>query len=463
MERHEQIKQQCVDILNYYYVVPDTEFTLGTNERIDVVGYSKNRNEPDIGIEVELSSDFQHDASKLARTSSFQLRLIVTDHPDTLSLGKSIDIKGKIVDVIPLPDNDITFEKKIREYTNLNKMQWFNNSKYKSDGTIFPKTLLLDIFSEEIKDQELDVESAKEIIFRCSLGGVHVGNYSLGPLGTKFNRSIDLPKELLYLSARHLIFEARVGKSYESGKQSIYSLSQGAEDLAKTIVDERIQNRREKLLRIIEKFGKSTTIISLLGHSGRFTNSSQLNGLDPYLTVSTQNSGILRGLIEEFNIDSEIIYASEITAGSDLFKDKSKQVFSALIAEGLGNESPDFTSRGEFFGTIYTVPFRGLLRQIDLADWPRSSLEKKLKNYAAWVIIRAHNRYVPTTLFDYFESVGLGIQDIEDRIRELFKLGITSMLMKGDNNTIAVYDENGFNNYCESKIKGAMSEILDED
>jgi len=58
MYRHDQIKQLCVQILNYYYILPDTGFTLDNNEKIDVVSYSKNEEYPDIGIEIELFITF---------------------------------------------------------------------------------------------------------------------------------------------------------------------------------------------------------------------------------------------------------------------------------------------------------------------------------------------------------------------------------------------------------------------
>ena len=133
MDRHEEIKQQCVQILNYYYVLPDTEFPLDTKERVDVVGYFKNKIAPDVGIEVELSSDFQHDAAKLAKTPSFQWRLIVTDHPDTLSLRPAANVNGKSIEIVRPPDEEVAFEAKIREFTNQNKRTWFNEFKKRID------------------------------------------------------------------------------------------------------------------------------------------------------------------------------------------------------------------------------------------------------------------------------------------------------------------------------------------
>ncbi|MEM4090966.1 MAG: hypothetical protein QXQ46_09555, partial [Thermoplasmatales archaeon] len=126
MDRHEQIKQQCAQILDYYYIASDTEFFLDTKERIDVVGYFRNKNDPDIGIEVELSSGFQHDASKLSKIKSFQWRFIVTDLNDTLSLGPMIQVDGIPIEIVKPPDLDLAFETKIREITDQKSRPWFN-------------------------------------------------------------------------------------------------------------------------------------------------------------------------------------------------------------------------------------------------------------------------------------------------------------------------------------------------
>lgn len=86
MNKHEEIKKQCAQILNYYGVIADEEYNLPNNQRIDVVGYFKNKKEPDIGIEVELTSDLAKDTSKLLGIQTLQLRIIVSDKSDALSL-----------------------------------------------------------------------------------------------------------------------------------------------------------------------------------------------------------------------------------------------------------------------------------------------------------------------------------------------------------------------------------------
>ncbi len=469
MDRHEEIKQQCVQILNYYYVLPDTEFPLDTKERVDVVGYFKNKIAPDVGIEVELSSDFQHDAAKLAKTPSFQWRLIVTDDPDTLSLRPVTNVNGKSIEIVRPPDEEVAFEAKIREFTNQNKRTWFNEFKKRIDRETQTSTKdPLPDFIEEIRDQGLDVDVTKDIMFRTALGGIHLGFYAQGTLGTEYHRSTGVPRELLYLRARNLIFEDRPGRSYDTGRQSIYYLSRDGRDLAERLIDERIREKEEKLRQIIGKYGDSAFLISLIGQMGRFVDRADasvfLNNY-PYSGVQLPSVGVSwnevpRDLIEEFNIDSEIAYTTSVMAGSPLFRETLKKVYKALTDAQLGNETKAFNSKGDSWGEMYSVPLRALLRKLDVEEWIESSQRDKLKSYAEWVILRAHNPSVPSTLYDSFKAIGSDVHDAEVLIGELAEQGITSKPVKGGTSTVAIYDYKRFNDYCEEKMAIMLQDIL---
>ncbi|MEM4055588.1 MAG: hypothetical protein QW578_00900 [Thermoplasmatales archaeon] len=261
MDRHEQIIQQCARILDYYYIDSDTEFSLGTKERIDVVGYFKNKKDPDIGIGIELSSDFQHDESKLSKIKSFQWRFIVTDLNDTLSLGPMIKVDGIPIEIVKPPDLDLAFETKIREITDQKSRPWFNT--FTHPPTI-PLTDPLLEFEREIEDQGLDFETAKDILFRAKLGGIHLGEYQLKKYTTEYYGSKP-SREMLLLKAKGFIFENRVGENYEKGKQLIYTLSEEAQEGTESIIDERINTRAKNLQQIVEICGNSVVMISLLG------------------------------------------------------------------------------------------------------------------------------------------------------------------------------------------------------
>ncbi|MEM3861670.1 MAG: hypothetical protein QW203_04215 [Thermoplasmatales archaeon] len=86
----------------------------------------KNKREPNIKIEIELSSDFQLCRSKLSKIKSFQWRFIVTDSNDTLSLGPMIKVDGIPIEIVKPPDQNLAFETKIREITDQKSRPWFN-------------------------------------------------------------------------------------------------------------------------------------------------------------------------------------------------------------------------------------------------------------------------------------------------------------------------------------------------
>ena len=464
MDRHEQIKQFCADILNYYGIFGDTEFVLPTNERVDVVGYKMHENEPVIGIEVELTSDLQHDASKLANTSSFQLRIIVSNISDTLSLGKTMDINGKIIHIVPPPDNDIEFEKKIREFIKQERKTWYNEwlRRIKLNVDQDPLTGL----EKEIEEQGLDLNIAKDIIFKSALGGIEVGYYRNTKKSTEFVQTSDLPKEILYLAARHIVIELRLGESYESGKDSVYSITQEGHNIALAVIKERIRNIRSYVDEIIKKFGISAVLISFLGHMGKFMQIS-----DDVYSDDLRYSGIPLGdfystprdIVEEFNIDDNLFRMCQIIANTPLFRPLSEEVYKSFVTNKLGNISKYFTSRGTLRGYKYRIPFRSLLRVMDIKSLFNSLDRNALMVYCEWVIFRSHNPSVPQTLYSSIAGIGSNIDRLGDMVDETFKARITSKLLGEQSNTIAIYDTKKFNDFCESKMKEVLPNILEKD
>lgn len=464
MDRHEQIKRLCVDILNYYGIFADTEFPLPSKERIDVVGYEKHENEPIVGIEVELTSNLQHDASKLANTPSLKLGIIISEHLDTLSLGKEINIKGKIIYILPPPDNDTAFEKKVREFTGQEGKTWFNEFLREIKVSVNEDPLAG--LKKETEAQGLDLETAKDIIFRSALGGIEVGYYRNTKISTEFVKTSDIPREVLYLAARHIITELRLGENYESGKNSVYSITQDGNNIAHAVIKERVNNRKESVDGIIKKSGRNAVFISLLGNMGKFMEFD-----DPIDQTDGGYGGIPswafgqtpRYLVEEFNIDDNIFHLTEIAANTPLFRSLSKGIYKSFAAVGLGNISKYLTSRGIFRGYEFRLPLLSLLRVMDTPSILNSLDKNAVMSYCEWAIFRSHNPSVPETLYNSFAGIGSNLNSLEDMVELTFKAGITSKLLGEQSNTIAIYDAKRFNNFCESKMREALLNILEKD
>jgi hypothetical protein len=467
MERHEEIKRQCMQLLNYYNIIADSEFVLPTNERIDVVGYYKSKNTPDIGIEVELSSSFQHDAQKLAGTKSIEWCFIVTEINDTLSLGETVIANGKTIFVFQPHDLSINFETKLREITGQWKKPWFNEFtkiimvKYKKSSNI------LQSFVEEVNEQGLNVYTAKDIIFRSGMGGIHYGNYRQNHGETEFNRINDVPiKELMYLSARNFVFENRVGRNYEAGKQSIYVLSENGKDLAKNVIDERIEDKKEGIKSISKEYGNNALVISLLGNLGKFVkrvDPSIFKYHTPLLLFDTEPYGLPRDLIEGFNLTPDLFYMVEIVASLPQLEGLEKEIYESLLEKGLGNKVKAYSSKGDYYGDAYVVPFITILGKIEMDEWLESINKIKVNEFCKWVILASHNPHVPETLYRSMKFLKVEVNEISSMVDETFKLGLTSKLLKDNQNTLAIYDESAFMKFCEDKMNKLLSEILEKD
>lgn len=469
MDRHEDIKRQCVDLLNYYSIWSDTEYTIPLNQfRIDVVGYHKNKQEPDIGIEVERTSKFQHDASKLADLPNLLWRFIITEDGETLSMGQEHRVNEKIVWILPPPDKDVKFEEKIREITNASNRKWFNENKrtVELQGKEHPDEILQN-FSKEIMDQELDIDIAKDIIFRTALGGIEVGYYNQEAKGTTFHKTSEIPKEIYYLSARHLIVEVRVGYSYESGKHSVYLLSKEGEEIAARVISERIRNKENSIGEIIESYGKNAVFIALLGTMGRLVDGTSLSaeiGLDPYISLPLGDpSRAPRDLVEKYDINEKSFFMIQIVARTPQLTPLLIKTYKELVQAGLGNSTSGYTQNGKYYGEAYNLPIRNILEIIDAKSWLDSVNKDSFLAYCEWAILRSHNKSVPQTLYDSIALIGSTPERISERVNETFKAGITSKLLDGQSNTLAVYDDKKFNKYCEAKMEELLPELLDNE
>ncbi len=473
MGDHTAITDLCARIMNYYYIIAHKEYLLPNNQRIDLVGYSRNKKEPDIGIEVELTSDLSKDASKLlTRQPTANLRIIVSNKPDTISLNR-ISNGDKIIEVVRPPDEDIAFEELIRKYMGLENRSWYNAKKW----DVYTKEESEDIlkkFERDIGEQGLDINTAKDVVFKCALGGIFAGEYQLRKYDMQFYSNIEIPKELLYLEARGIIFESRPGRNYYQGRASVYYTSENARALSLTIIKERVEKKSLNVKSIQGRYRSTKLMVSLLGQMGSFIDRTdyELNtasGDSRYMGVSlpifSTPQDIPRDLVEKFNISSQVIYATRICSSSPLFRDIVRQVYSDLVNAGIGNITESLGTGSEHYGKQYFVPLRSILEKLNIAGWPDIPVMNAIRNYAAWIIIRAHNPSVPATMYDSFKLIGLGRPDIESRIKETADAGITSKFINPDayssnERTFAIYDDNKFNDFSEMKIRKSLDDVL---
>lgn len=462
MDRHEEIKKLCTSILDYYYIVGDTEFTLPTGQRIDVVGYYRNKKSPDIGIEVEITSEFQKDAQKLANTPTFSWRFVVTEDSRTLSLVP-IEPNGKLIEIVDPPDKSSTFEQIIRNIVNESKKPWYDHFVRESVLTLESKKDPLLEFSKEISSQGLNSEAAKDVIFKASLGGYHIGSYKwIERVGTEFSPISEFPKkELLYLRARGFIVEDRIGENYVSGKQSVYYITDRAAQLAERVKGERVGKKLSDLQSVFSRYGDNSVIISLLGENGEFKDRNlEKQPLENYSPIIPALLSFPKNTMEEFNLDLRIMYMIHLVADSPLFKPHLRAIYESLTEVFLGNKEEDLASKGYSWGKKYSTPLVQILRKTNIDQWKELLDKEKLKEYVKWLILRSHNPRVPSTLIDPFQVIGILQEELVEMISELSKRGITSSLVNDGVETIAIFEPKLFAEFCEDKMSDILRDLL---
>ncbi|MEM3860074.1 MAG: hypothetical protein QW478_11845, partial [Candidatus Micrarchaeaceae archaeon] len=153
----------------------------------------------------------------------------------------------------------------------------------------------------------------------------------------------------------------------------------------------------------------------------------------------------------------------EVVASSPLFRETTKQIYEALIDAKLGNKTEAFTSKGDLYGELYSVPLFSLLEKLEVEEFVESPEIDKLRSYAEWAILQAHNPSRPNTLYDSYRVIGSDPHNAEILIEKLAEQGITSKLVKGGTSIIAIYDIKRFNDVCEENMSTILQDFLRND
>lgn len=80
----------------------------------------------------------------------------------------------------------------------------------------------------------------------------HINKFT--KISTEFVKTSDIPRDILCLAASHVITELRLGENYESGKDSVYSITEEGNDIALAVISERVRDRKgsiDEMIRLI--------------------------------------------------------------------------------------------------------------------------------------------------------------------------------------------------------------------
>ncbi len=463
MEDYNIIKAQCINIMNYYYINADTDENINNK----IIGYYKNNKCPDIVVYIALDNNLNSGINYSNSVKNPQWIFIITNNPNNFNVT---NVKNSTIFVCKPPSINNEFDEKIREITHQTSRKLYgNNNLIINDKNDDCKNILMN-FENEIKSQCLDINIAKDIIFKAKLGGLKAGIYKNNKIETQFISKQQIPKELMYLKSREIIFEKRIGANYDSGRFAIYFISTKGLQLADCIVDERLANENYKLKDIITKYGENAVLISLVGNIDLITAFKCIFYLDNYsifnsilgITYSIPIFDIKNREAEyinkKFNIDPDLYFMITIINSSPEFRNINLNIFSELINNNLGDKKGHITSKGDSAGTAYYIPLN-ILEYINISQWALNLDTSALKDFSKWAILRSSHKLN----LNIFKAINVELDEVIEMVNETFRAGITSKILNNDENTFAIYDDKKFKEFCTSKIEDTFNDMINKD
>jgi len=192
-------------------------------------------------------------------------------------------------------------------------------------------------FEEEIKQEKLDLNIAKEWVFELSLNPYIIEGSSL-----TYQKDLTELKVLLFMD---IIEERKYYNRKEHYNEYFYFIKDDDKsmNLAKAIVDEKIEERKDKLYNIIDKYEKRYFLISMLrGEFEKLGNANEflLKFIEDFDLssnyVSDPDDKELKLLSESLGIDKKLLHAMYVAAHSSQMKEKSREIYEELLKAGTG-------------------------------------------------------------------------------------------------------------------------------
>jgi len=320
-------------------------------------------------------------------------------------------------------------------------------------------------FEEEFKQEKLDLNKAKEWIFQISLNGYH----TYTPL-----ENMEDFTELKFLVFIGIIREVA---SYDK-KASIYEYyyhiknDDKSMNLARAIIDERIEERKDKLFNIVNKYEERYFLISMLrgefeklGNTNEFLLEFRVTSYSNYNFVPDLDIEELKGISKSLRIDEKLLYAMYVAAHSPQMIEKSREIYEELLKAGLGlrNHVP---ATGE---DVYdcSFPVSQLLKKLNLENIIRSISFVNLKEYAKWQMVKSLIDKDSTLNLELLRNKLelMGIDDLNDlkiHFKKLFEQGkyiISNPESSYSKSKILILDKKGFYSYCDEIMAELFGKI----
>jgi len=306
-------------------------------------------------------------------------------------------------------------------------------------------------FEEEIKQEKLDLNIAKELIFQISLNSYGI------------NYQKDLPE----LKVLRLIGIMGGGDNHYFIQKDDKSMN-----LAEAIIDERIEERKDKLFNIVNKYEERYFLISMLrGEFEKLENKNEfllkfrVTSYDNYNYVPDLDIEKLKGLSKSLGIDEKLLYAMYVAAHSPQMIEKSREIYEELLKAGLGLRNHIPVTGEDVYD--YSFPISQLLKKLNLENTVKSINFENLKEYAKWQMVKSLIDNDSTLNLELLrnELERMGIDDLNDlkiHFKKLFEQGnhiISNPESSYSKSKILILDKKGFYSYCDEIMAELVGKI----
>ena len=480
-ESLETVKETVAELLEYYGIRTEADYeSFSTREPVDFAGFINSSGEPDLAVVVDFNGHMLKDIKKLARVDHLKNIIVIAQPKNVPKTKRQMppvrNMLEQDVDVFPVPSAEETaFENRIRQLTGRTGNQRFFDSvaiRKAKTGEKQVSQVIAD-FESMIRDQGLDATKAKELIYKAAVGGLstYSGKMAYGQSDEPvFERSRDLPKEGIFLMALGVLTEEKKedrGFGYDSSGYYYLTLSENekATGIATEVVNEKIENRKHEIRKLMKYYPKAFNFIILTGSLGIFAPRPAIN-LERQRPL---NTGVIRTTFQYEN--TTLLETIRLAINNlDLQISEWNRINCMASFPEIRNLVSEYFEKFEKIG-IAVRGFRGIKRlylplntlamHVDLASLRDSYRKDKLKKFALWdALLRTTMK--DRDLYERLNEMEIEIEEIREALDETEKAGLTSFLLPRDAvKPFAVYNEQRFRNYCLDKMRTEVEDILD--
>jgi len=461
---HEDIKNLVSRILDYYGFNDISEYSIN-GKRIDLVVMDPSNNSILMGIEIEITSALKKDIENLE----------VLNPKYKVIIGPYVTkVKNRItgIECFNIPsENDKEFENYLREKfpNNSKKPYYFPLRKIVMET--MGKTDLLSHFKKLISNQNLDYKIARDIIYKTYVGGmIKVGKMQKQIYGYFMAYNKDLPKEYKFLKA----FGYFVEEVAYTPELPIISMLKTDNDkfrqLASEIAYEVIEEKRNDIEKIFNKYNKSFIFCSLYGNNFDFS-------YDIYQYYQISGSIVRIPFTFDINKEDSYFWKLKIVCSFIDILNKIEQLYKELQEIDIGVMTETYHGyKGSYENPLQSsithikVPEELLNIIRDYNDFDESLLNK----FVSYAIVYEYKNVVldhadnAKNFQQLINNLGIDFELIKEVISELSNKGFTSNLVfdfnqSEDNlgkpkNLFAIYDEINLKEYIRQRMKEILTD-----